>query len=696
MPNRLADESSPYLRQHADNPVDWVPYSEEVFRTARAEDKPILLSIGYSACHWCHVMAHESFEDVETARLMNERYVCVKVDREEMPDVDQIYQHALQLMGESGGWPLTMFLQPSGVPYFGGTYFPKRDGLGRPSFKRLLLALSDAYRTDRAAVDDNAAKFKGGLERMRQLAAGRAPSPILPDVVERAASRLEGRIDRREGGFEGAPKFPNPKAMELLLRASRRCRRTGDADAAELLACVEITLVKMAEGGIYDQLGGGFHRYSTDALWLVPHFEKMLYDNAQLLRLYAETWQVTRNPLFPRVIDETAAYLEREMRSLLGGLYTAQDADSEGVEGKYFVFQPAELAALLTKDEAVVAARCLGVVEGGNFHDPHGHSEKGASILHVVDRPRDEREAALLATARKKLLDARQRRVPPLTDDKILASTNGLAIAGLAEAGRILDRPHLVDAARRTAEFVLAHMRSPADDGRLLRTATVGQDGRVAIAKLPGTLDDHAFVADGLIALYEATGEGRWLDEAARLTRLAVDRFYEPAEQTFYLTAAADPGLIERPISTYDGAIPSGMSVCLQNLLRLGDVLGEGGWIDLARSVLERHAARALENPFGHANLLNALDLFLEGTAEIVLADAAGDARDGLTALERAVAAVYLPNRVLVRAEGAPLALEPLTRGKRPLDGRAAAYVCRGFTCQRPESDADALKRSLS
>jgi uncharacterized protein YyaL (SSP411 family) len=682
MPNRLATETSPYLRQHADNPVDWWPWSPETLARAKAEDKPILLSIGYSACHWCHVMAHESFEDPATAALMNERFVCIKVDREEMPDVDQIYQQALQLMGENGGWPLTMFLTAEAVPYYGGTYFPKRDGFGRPAFGRLLVALSDAYRTQRSAVADNARQFVDGLQHIARH--GREPGAagdFVADAVDRAATRLALRIDRREGGFEGAPKFPNPKALELILRGARRALSAGDTDGPELLACVTTTLRKMAEGGIYDQIGGGFARYSTDAHWLVPHFEKMLYDNGQLLQLYAEAHQLAPEPLFARVVDETVDWLEREMRAPEGGLYTAQDADSEGVEGKYYVWTPESLREVLSADDAELVARVWDVTPAGNWNDPHGHGPERASILHWVDRVRSDDEQRRLAAARTRMLEARRKRIPPGTDDKVLASSNGLAIAGLAEAGRIFGQARYLDAARRTADFVLTRMRDGA--GRLHRTFHASQG-----ARFPGTLDDHALVADGLIALYEATGEARWLDEAWALTRLCVELFYDEREAAFYMTAAGDAGLIQRPVSSYDHAVPSGMSVCLENLVRLGDVCGEPAWFDVADRVLRAHHARALDNPFGFSNLLNALDLFLSRPTEIVLA---GD--DGT--LARAVARVYLPNRVIARAEGAPAKLRALVDGKTPDAGRPTAYVCRNFTCERPLTDAGALEAAL-
>jgi uncharacterized protein YyaL (SSP411 family) len=679
MKNRLQHESSPYLKQHEDNPVDWYPWGEEALRRAREEDKPILLSIGYSACHWCHVMAHESFEDAETAVLMNERYVSVKVDREEMPDLDAIYQQALQLQGEHGGWPLTMFLLPDGRPFFGGTYFPKRDGFGRPSFRRVLVALSEAYRGDRTAVEGNAGQFKEGLAKVASW--GRGDASLGVDTVDRAAAKLALRIDRREGGFEGAPKFPNPKAMELLLRAWRRARRRGEADAPELLQLVTRTLLKMAQGGICDQLGGGFHRYSTDAEWLVPHFEKMLYDNAQLLRLYAEVWQVTREPLLVQVAQGIIRWIDHEMHASSGGLYTAQDADSEGVEGKYFVWTPEEIEAVVGREAAEVFCRVYDVHAGGNWNDPHGHGPRGASILHVVGSPQSDDEERLIADARTKLLAARRRRVAPGTDDKQLASLNGLAIGGLAEAARIFGDEAGVARARTIAEFVLGRMVDPA--GRLFRAY---KDG---VARLPGTLDDHAYVADGLIALYEASGEARWLDEAHRLTALSLDLFWDEHARVFYLTAASDPGLIERPVSNHDGAVPSGMSVSVGNLVRLGDVCGERRWLEIAEAALRTYHDAALSNPFGFANLLCTLDLLQERPAEIVLAGEAAP-------LERALASSYLPNRVIVHASSAPPRLAPLVAGKGPVDGHAAAYVCRDFACRRPETDPAELARTLA
>jgi uncharacterized protein YyaL (SSP411 family) len=490
-------------------------------------------------------------------------------------------------------------------------------------------------------------------------------------------------MDRRLGGFQGAPKFPNPKALELILRGARKLRRSGDPDASDSVRLVQTTLVRMAEGGIYDQLGGGFARYSTDAEWLVPHFEKMLYDNAQLLTLYAETWQLTREPTLARVIRETVAYLERDLRASdgSGGFCTAEDADSEGVEGKFYVWTPEEVRAVAGAD-ADLFMRCYDVTAAGNWNDPHGHAPPGASILRVVDRPRDSDEEQALLRVRQQLLAARSKRVRPGLDDKVLAGNNGMAIAGLAEAGRILGEPGFVDGARRTAEFVLRCM-TEASRGRLLRTYKGGE------ARLPGTLDDHAHVADGLIALYEATGEARWLEEAHRLTRLALGLFHDEQQRCFYMTAADDPGLIERPVSTFDSAVPSGMSVMLENLIRLGDVCNEKKWISIAESVLHSYYARALENPFGFSNLINALDLLLDRPTEIVLAGA------DVANFTRAIADIYLPNRMIIRTQGAPPLLRELIADKNEINGVSTAYICRDFSCEKPETDPAALAARL-
>ncbi len=737
MPNRLSNETSPYLRQHADNPVDWFPWGQEAFDLARQKDRPILLSIGYSACHWCHVMAHESFEDEDTAALMNRAYVNIKVDREEHPDVDQIYQHALQIFGEHGGWPLTVFLTPAGEPFFGGTYFPPRDNFGRPSFRRVLEALSEAYKSRRDEVVEQGRKVIENLGKLESSGQGQEIEEQLPDdFAERAAGKLAVRMDPHEGGFAGSPKFPNPSSLELQLRAFARSREAGAA------APVLLTLSRMAAGGIYDQLGGGFARYSTDDHWLVPHFEKMLYDNGQLLRLYAEGHQIATAAGRPeearrhaQVIRETHGWIEREMRDPSGGLYTAQDADSEGVEGKYFVFTPAQVKSLCTPEEAAVLMRCYDVRVGGNWHDPHGHGPKGASILHVIDTPRDPAEEQLLCLARGKLFAERRRRVPPATDDKVLTGWNGLAITGLSEAGRVLGEPAILASARRTADFLLARLRDP--KGRLLRVFTEGPgpgqgEGKKNGARLPATLDDHAFLAEGLIHLAGATGELHYLEEAKRLMDAVLADFYDQATHAFYLTpgvpGAARPGgpgdgaaapispasndgadvrtfgdetlpiLPVRPTSLRDSAIPSGMSVACLNLLRLSELFGTarcGHYRQVAEQALLRHGDQALRNPFGLSSLCAAIDLYQHGLTLVVIV-APHDA--AAAALRRAADAVYLPDGFILSvspAQAMPAGLSERVAGKGLVNGQAAAYVCRGQTCSAPVTDPAALTQFL-
>src|SRR5947209_10213464 len=645
--NLLQHETSPYLLQHAGNPVHWRPWGRSALAAAQAADKPILLSIGYAACHWCHVMAHESFENPAIAAQMNANFINIKVDREERPDLDAIYQNALALMGEHGGWPLTMFLTPAGEPFWGGTYFPPEPRWGRPGFPQVLSAIVEAYRNKRADVATNVAALSEGLKRLEQPQSG---DGIAPELFDKIAERLLREVDPLNGGIGTAPKFPQCGIFELLWRGWKRSRREPYREA------VIRTLTTISQGGIYDHLGGGYARYATDAHWLVPHFEKMLYDNAELIVLASETWQMTREPTLERVVRETIAYMERDLRAPEGGFYTAEDADSEGVEGKFYVWTPDEVraavgAAGIDVQAAEVFMRCFDVTAGGNWNDPHGHGPENASILHVVDRPRSADEERMIADVKSVLLAERAKRVRPGLDDKVLAGNNGMAIAALAEAGRIFGDHAFVDGARRTAESALAHT-TEGSRGRLLRTFKAGA------AKLPGTLDDHAHVADGLLALYEATGEARWLEEAHRLTRLSIGLFWDGREHCFYMTAADDPGLVQRPVSTFDSAVPSGMSVTIENLIRLGDICGERNWLAIAEAALHAHYDRALENPFGFSNMLNALDLYLERPTEIVLAG--GD----VTPFMRAIASVYLPNRMIVRADSAPPLVSSLVNGK--------------------------------
>ncbi len=702
MKNRLQDETSPYLRQHMDNPVDWYPWGAEAFARARAEDKPILLSIGYSACHWCHVMAHESFEDAETAAQMNRDFINIKVDREEHPDVDQVYQHALNLFDQHGGWPLTMFLLPSGEPFFGGTYFPPRDAYGRPSFRRLMDAMKNAYQQKRGDVDEQARQLTAALSQLESRgAAADDETRLPPDVAVRVAARLETRIDRRRGGFSGAPKFPNPTSLSLFLRAFSRSR---DADQATPTL---LTLHEMGLGGIYDHLGGGFARYSTDEKWLVPHFEKMLYDNAQLFRLYAESNRVAveigdpNAERYAQIVAESHEWLEREMRDPSGGLYAAQDADSEGVEGKYFVWSPEEIAAVLPPKSAELFCRAYDIVPGGNWNDPHGHGPRGKSIPHLVEPPADEATRALLAEAQKQLLSARRQRVPPSTDDKILCGWNGLTITGLAEAGRLLGEPRYVQAARRTADFVLERMRD--EKGQLLRTFKAGA------AKLPATLDDHAFFAEGLFYLAHATRELRYFDEMRRLMEALLAGFYDAEKRLFYLGPDESAGvrLCTRPVSLHDSAIPSGLSVACLNLLRIAalcDVTDEARerYQRIAEKTLLGLSEQALKNPFGLSNLVAALDLLQNGLVVAVIVDPELSQSGALSvagkALWAATAVRYVPDLFTIVCHPdrpLPSSLDHLRQGKSARDGRATAYVCRGPRCTPPITDESELTRRL-
>ena len=504
MPNRLNNETSPYLLQHANNPVDWYPWGPEALERASAEDKPILLSVGYSACHWCHVMERESFENDDIARQMNESFISVKVDREERPDIDSIYMTAVQAMTGRGGWPMTVFLTPDGKPFYGGTYFPPQDRGGMPGFPRVLEAMADAYRENRDAVDS---ATNGLLEQMRRVSAfsPRGDRLVAPDDLSRAFTGLASQFDDRHGGLGMEPKFPQPMVYEFLLRYYAR---TGDLQA---LRIVELTLDRMALGGIYDQLGGGFHRYSTDAFWLVPHFEKMLYDNALLAKLYLHAYQATGKPLYRRVVEETLAYVTREMTDPSGGFYSAQDADSEGEEGKYFVWRPEHLVRILGRDDAEIVNRYYGVTEVGNF--------EGRSILHVTESLSDlARELGMsedeltevIDRSRARLLEERALRVKPGLDDKVITSWNGLMMGAFSEAAAVLDRPDYAAIAAKNASFLLGALTR---DGRLLRSYKDGRAGG------QGFLEDYAFVVSGLLSLHEASFEERWLREAIALTR---------------------------------------------------------------------------------------------------------------------------------------------------------------------------------
>ena len=680
MPNRLINETSPYLLQHAENPVDWYPWGEEALGRARDEDRPILLSIGYSACHWCHVMERESFENDDIADLMNEHFVNIKVDREERPDLDAVYMEAVQMMTGSGGWPMTVFLTPEGRPYYGGTYFPPEDRMGMPGFPRLLAAASQAYHTNKGEIERVTRQLAEQMGRTGQMPTGF--TPLTTEVMHNAYSQLATQFDHLNGGFGNAPKFPQPMTPEFLLRYNRH------GFNARALEMVELTLQKMAYGGMYDQVGGGFHRYSTDAYWLVPHFEKMLYDNALLARLYLHAWQVTGKPLYRRITEETLDYVLREMTDPAGGFYSAQDADSEGVEGKFFVWTPDELRPLLG-DDADLVVGYYGVSERGNF--------EGANILNVARPPEeyaDQRsvsEAHLLAAiarARAVLLDVREQRIHPLRDDKVLTSWNGLMLRAFAEAGAALARADYLDAARRNADFLLSSMRD--DNRRLLRTWRNGE------AKLNGYLEDYACLADGLLSLHEATLEPRWLQEAVSIADGMNELFWDDAVGGFYDTGSDHETLVIRPRDVFDNAQPCGGSVASDVLLRLGVITGNDGYSSRGATPLRAMQQLLGRAPAATGHWLGALDFYVSLPKEIVLVG--GREQTETAAMLREVGQRYLPNRVVVGMTDPgepPIKDSPLLEQRVMQDGLPTAYVCEHYACQLPVNTANDLARQL-
>ena len=680
MPNRLIDETSPYLLQHSENPVDWYPWGEEALHRARQEDRPILLSIGYSACHWCHVMERESFENADIAALMNEHFVNIKVDREERPDLDAVYMEAVQMMTGSGGWPMTVFLTPDGRPYYGGTYFPPEDRMGMPGFPRLLAAASQAYHTNKGEIERVTRQLAEQMGRTGQMPRGF--TPLTTEVMHNAYSQLATQFDHLNGGFGNAPKFPQPMTPEFLLRYHQH------GFNARALEMVELTLEKMAYGGMYDQVGGGFHRYSTDAYWLVPHFEKMLYDNALLARLYLHAWQVTGKALYRRITEETLDYVLREMTDANGGFYSAQDADSEGVEGKFFVWNPDELSPLLGEDAELVMGY-YGVTERGNF--------EGANILNLARPPEEfarqrgvseqDLETAV-SRAKAILLEVREQRIHPLLDDKVLTSWNGLMLRAFAETGAALGRTDYLDAARRNAAFLLDNMRN--GDGRLLRTWRSGQ------AKLLAYLEDYACLADGLLSLHEATLEPLWLNEAVSLANGMIALFWDEAAGGFYDTGSDHESLVIRPRDVFDNAQPCGGSVATDVLLRLAVITGNDDYSAKGATPL-----RALQQLLGRApgatgHWLGALDFYVSLPKEIVIV---GPAEDSKTrALLREVGPRYLPNRVVVGVENPsepPLEDSPLLEQRVLQGGQPTAYVCENYACQLPVTEGAELAAQL-
>jgi uncharacterized protein len=669
MPNRLAGETSPYLLQHRDNPVDWYPWGEEALIRAREEDRPILLSVGYSACHWCHVMERESFEDAETAAYMNEHFVNVKVDREERPDVDALYMEAVQAISGQGGWPMTVFLDPEGVPFYGGTYFPPDESRGMPSFRMVMEAVVDAFERKRDEIGERAPQMRARLGAIGLIEpADRAPEA---KMLDEAVERLRSSADMARGGFGGAPKFPPASALELLMARGER-------------PIVERTLDAMMSGGIYDQIGGGFARYTVDAAWLVPHFEKMLYDNALLARAYLHGWQALGHERYRRVCEETLDWALREMRGPEGAFYSALDADSEGEEGRFYTWTPDEIRAAL--DPPSPDPNCIkspsqqignlmqfyGVTAEGNF--------EGRSILHLAGGAGAAGPQGL-EEMRRALYEARSKRVWPGLDDKRLTSWNALTTSALAEAGAVLEREDYLDAARCCATFIWEEMRDA--EGNLLRTF---KDGR---AHLNAYLEDHAFLLEALLTLYEATFEQRWFERARELADTMIARFGDAERGGFFSTSEDHESLIARRKEIGDHPIPSGNSAAAFGLLRLAALTGERAYAQQAESVFRLFSGPAASHPEAFAHFLGALGFHLSPTKEVALVG------NDLSQLAAVVRSQFRPHLVLA---GGPEGFTepPLLQDRGEVEGHPAAYVCEHFTCRTPVTDPEALQSSLT
>ena len=679
--NRLIHETSPYLRQHAHNPVDWYPWGQEALDKAKREDKPILLSIGYSACHWCHVMERESFENEAIAEVMNAHFVNIKVDREERPDLDTLYMNYVQMTTGSGGWPMTVFLTPDQIPFYGGTYFPPEDRFGRPGFGRLCLTLAEAYREKKEEIEARGPDIVQSLAAMNTLPPG--AGKVTTASLDLAFDQLAPRFDRTHGGFTGAPKFPGSMSLAFLLRHFSRAGRQEGRDF------VALSLQKMARGGMYDQLGGGFHRYSVDERWLVPHFEKMLYDNALLSRLYLEAYQLDPQPLYARVVEEILDYVVREMQSPEGGFYSTQDADSEGHEGKFFIWTPKEIGEILGEEEGKVFCRYYDVTTQGNF--------EGANILNVP-RPLEQvaRELSLspgelsriLSEGRQRLFREREKRIKPHRDEKILTGWNGMMAVSFVEASVVLQRADYLEVARRNARFLLKHL---CRKGRIFRTH---KDG---VSKLRGYLDDYANLVEQLLALYQATGKREWLDEAVIYNDAMLEQFWNREQAAFFLTGKEHEKLVTPVRDVYDNATPAGSSVAVFNLLKLAILTGNMEYRSIAETNLESMHLPLTRYPNGFGYLLGAADFYLGPVKEIAVV---GDLKSGETRrLLEVVHGRFLPNKVVAILD--PNATDgagdlPLLEGKTLVKGRPAAYVCENYTCKAPVTEPSQLELALN
>ncbi len=678
--NALVNETSPYLLQHAHNPVDWHPWGEAALAKARAEDKPILLSIGYSACHWCHVMERESFENEEIAKLMNDNFINIKVDREERPDLDQIYMNAVQMMTGHGGWPMTMFLTPQGVPFYGGTYFPPADRHNMPGFPRVLMSVAEAYRAQPDQVAHTSTAMLGELRRVGLATPSR--EMFTTEVLNASFQRITANYDRKHGGFGSAPKFPPAMTLEFFMHMHHRNR------SPEAVEMIENTCRKMAEGGMYDQLGGGFHRYSVDAKWLVPHFEKMLYDNALLSRVYLHLYQLTKDEFARQIAEETLDYVVREMTDSGGGFYSTQDADSEGEEGKFFVWSKQQVADSLGERDAEIFCDYFDVTEAGNF--------EGHNILHV-NMPLDqvalrhkvssEEARSVIERGRKVLFDIREHRVKPGRDEKVLTAWNGLMLASFAEASAILGREDYRKVAEANAEFVLKDLYR---DGLLLRTWKKGQ------AKLNGYLEDYACFIEGLTSLFEATGNIKWLAHATELTDKMIEEFWDANDGGFFFTGKSHEELIVRSKDFLDNATPSGNSVAAFTLQKLAIITGNEQYKRYATTILRLLADQIRRYPSAFGWTLCALDFYLSKPKEVVIVGPAANPDVDLFA--RAAWEPYLPNRVICSCVGDCVNAQnliPLLESRVPAEG-AVAYVCEAYTCQAPARTPAELTAQLA
>jgi uncharacterized protein YyaL (SSP411 family) len=682
--NHLAQETSLYLKQHAHNPVDWYPWGPEAIERAGQLNRPIFLSVGYSACHWCHVMEHESFEDPEIAGILNKHFVSIKVDREERPDLDHIYMTFVQMATGQGGWPMSVFLTPDLKPFFGGTYYPPTDQYGRPGFKRVLLTILDWWQKRRDEITESAGQVTEHLQQASRLEP--AEGELEASLLNNAVTVLRRAFDRTYGGFGSAPKFPHPMDLRLLLRA---WQRFDDPDALQM---AQLTLDRMAMGGIYDHLGGGFHRYSTDQRWLVPHFEKMLYDNALLSGAYLEAFQATGNAFYREVVEETLAYVRREMTSPEGPFYSTQDADSEGVEGKFFVWSAEEIEHVLGKESADVFTYVYGVTPEGNWEEHNILSraktlEQDARLLRLPE-PGLRRQ---LDEAKRKLFEVRSRRVWPGRDEKVLTSWNGLMIAAFAQAAQVLDNPEYAATAARAADFILRRMR--ADDGRLLRTYSAGSSPR-----LNAYLEDYAFCIDALVSLYEATFALRWIEAAVDLAGVMIEQFWDAAEAGFFYTGKDHEQLIARTKDAHDSSTPSGNAMAATALLRLAKLTGRREFQEKAEATLRAFRGLMAQAPTAAGQMLIALDFYLGPVEEFAVV---GDpSRDETRRVLRAIRGGFRPDKVVAlkaAADGAG-SLEkivPLLQGKTAA-GAVTTYLCKNFACQAPLVGAEALEAALA